>query len=248
MALKTFPVNTLFSSCTTKKRKQTGAETDETDQSTKASELRPKGADRWPLGAPMVVGSGLLRSLLLGIPIGLTFFDSVGYVARVEGVSMQPTFNPDTGSSSDFVYLDRLPLRNYSFEKGDVVSLISPKNRREVLIKRVVGLEGDLVVTKRYKKPLVRVPKGHCWVEGDNAGRSMDSNEFGPISLGLVTAKATFILWPLSRCRHLSTADVPQAIYSYWIIWKSKIHNHESCMLHREKGDWFPRYLFVFYD
>jgi mitochondrial inner membrane protease subunit 2 len=164
----------------------------------------------------MVASSGLLRSLLLGIPIGLTFFDSVGYVARVEGVSMQPTFNPESANgSSDFVYLDRLPLRNYRVERGDVVSIISPKNRREVLIKRVVGLEGDLVVTKRWKKPLVRVPKGHCWVEGDNSGRSMDSNEFGPISLGLVTAKATFILWPLSRFRHLNSADVPQAIYSY---------------------------------
>jgi mitochondrial inner membrane protease subunit 2 len=167
----------------------------------------------------MVASSTFLRPLLLGIPIGLTFFDSVGYIARVEGVSMQPTFNPDSpdteGGTSDFVYLDRIPLRNYCVQRGDVVSLISPKNRSEVLIKRVVGLEGDLVVTKRYKKPLVRVPKGHCWVEGDNANRSMDSNEFGPLSLGLVTAKATFILWPLSRFKHLQTTDRPQAIYSY---------------------------------
>ncbi|XP_059471666.1 mitochondrial inner membrane protease subunit 2 [Neocloeon triangulifer] len=158
--------------------------------------------------------SSLLRSVLLGIPIGVTFFDSIGYVARVEGVSMQPTFNPDTEGSSDFVYLDRLPLRNYSIERGDVVSLISPKNPRDVLIKRVVALEGDLVVTKRYKKPLLRVPKGHCWVEGDNSGRSLDSNEFGPVSLGLLTAKCTFIVWPLSRFKHLSAGEVPKAIYS----------------------------------
>ncbi|CAB3365516.1 Hypothetical predicted protein [Cloeon dipterum] len=164
----------------------------------------------------MFLRSGLIRSLLVGIPIGVTFFDSIGYVARVEGVSMQPTLNPaDSEGSSDFVYLDRLPLRNFCIDRGDVVSLISPKNPSEVLIKRVVGLEGDLVVTKRYKKPLVRVPKGHCWVEGDNAGRSLDSNEFGPVSLGLLTAKATFILWPLSRFQNLSSADVPAAIYSY---------------------------------
>lgn len=27
----------------------------------------------------------------------------------------------------------------------------------------------------------VRVPRGHCWVEGDNAAVSHDSNRFGPV-------------------------------------------------------------------
>ncbi|CAG2122710.1 unnamed protein product, partial [Medioppia subpectinata] len=35
---------------------------------------------------------------------------------------------------------------------------------------------GDTVVTRpRYKHRSVVVPKGHCWVEGDNADKSMDS-------------------------------------------------------------------------
>jgi len=28
----------------------------------------------------------------------------------------------------------------------------------------------------------VTVPAGHCWVEGDHHGQSMDSNLFGPVS------------------------------------------------------------------
>jgi len=36
-------------------------------------------------------------------------------------------------------------------------------------------------------------------VEGDHIGRSMDSNLFGPVSLGLITAKATAIVWPPGR-------------------------------------------------
>ena len=30
-----------------------------------------------------------------------------------------------------------------------------------------------------------QIPQGHCWVEGDNAGVSMDSRFYGPVSLFL---------------------------------------------------------------
>lgn len=49
------------------------------------------------------------------------------------------------------------------------------------------------------------MPEGHCWVEGDHTGHSMDSNCFGPVSLGLVTAKATCIVWPPSRWQYLKS-------------------------------------------
>jgi hypothetical protein len=29
----------------------------------------------------------------------------------------------------------------------------------------------------------LQVPKGHCWVEGDNAEVSFDSKSFGPVSV-----------------------------------------------------------------
>ncbi|KAL6160634.1 hypothetical protein ACJQWK_02239 [Exserohilum turcicum] len=36
----------------------------------------------------------------------------------------------------------------------------------------------------------VVVPYGHVWIEGDNWRRSLDSNDFGPISKGLIQGKA----------------------------------------------------------
>lgn len=54
------------------------------------------------------------------------------------------------------------------------------------------------------------VPEGHCWIEGDHTGNSLDSNHFGPVSLGLVTAKATYILWPPSRFQKLDS-NLPKA-------------------------------------
>lgn len=96
-----------------------------------------------------------------------TLVDCVGYVARVDGISMQPSLNPDS-SKTDYVFLCSFLVRNLDLdlERGDVVSLISPKNPQQKLIKRVVGLQGDFINTIGYKTPHITVPEGHCWVEG----------------------------------------------------------------------------------
>ncbi|KAJ9600118.1 hypothetical protein L9F63_009594 [Diploptera punctata] len=152
--------------------------------------------------------SGLFKSFLVGIPIGITFLDTVGYVARVEGISMQPALNPE-GPTTDYVFLNRWSIRNCEISRGEVVSLVSPKDPSQKIIKRVVGVEGDLISTIGYKKSYIRVPEGHCWVEGDHTGHSMDSNSFGPVSLGLVTAKASYIVWPPHRWQTLKL-DIPK--------------------------------------
>ena len=41
----------------------------------------------------------------------------------------------------------------------------------------------------------VHIPRGHCWVEGDNRENTVDSNEFGPVPLALISAKA---VWAIS--------------------------------------------------
>lgn len=83
---------------------------------------------------------------------------------------MQPALNPDTEASSDYVFLSRWAVKNFTVERGDIVSLISPKDPDQKIIKRVVALQGDVVSTLGYKKPFVRIPEGHCWVEGDHTG------------------------------------------------------------------------------
>lgn len=141
---------------------------------------------------------GVVKSILIGVPIGITFLDTVGYVARVEGISMQPALNPDS-EVTDYVFLSRWSVRNYDIRRGDIVSLVSPKDPNQKIIKRVVGLQGDIVNTLGYKRPYVKIPDGFCWVEGDHTGHTLDSNSFGPVSLGLVTAKASLIVWPPNR-------------------------------------------------
>uniref|UniRef100_A0A6P7F6D5 Mitochondrial inner membrane protease subunit n=1 Tax=Diabrotica virgifera virgifera TaxID=50390 RepID=A0A6P7F6D5_DIAVI len=150
-----------------------------------------------------------LKSVLYGVPVGITIIDIVGYIARVDGISMQPALNPDK-TKADYVFLNRWAVKDYQIQRGDIISLISPKDPSQKIIKRVIGLEGDVISTLRYKTDIIRIPEGHCWIEGDHTGHSMDSNNFGPVSVGLVTAKATCIVWPPSRWQ-LIYSSVPES-------------------------------------
>ncbi|XP_072257618.1 mitochondrial inner membrane protease subunit 2 [Pyxicephalus adspersus] len=144
-----------------------------------------------------------VSGFFVAVPVTVTFLDRVACIARVEGVSMQPSLNPGGRNESDVVLLNRWRIRNYEVQRGDIVSLVSPKNPEQKIIKRVIGLEGDIVKTVGHKTQYVRIPSGHMWVEGDHHGHSFDSNAFGPVSLGLLHAQATHILWPPNRWQKL---------------------------------------------
>ncbi|XP_078804500.1 mitochondrial inner membrane protease subunit 2 isoform X1 [Oryzias latipes] len=97
----------------------------------------------------MKAGRRYLRAFVSGflvaVPVTVTALDRLAYVARVEGASMQPFFNPEGGSECDVVLLDRWSVRNYQVQRGDIVSVVSPKNPKQKIIKRVIGLEGDFI-------------------------------------------------------------------------------------------------------
>lgn len=50
------------------------------------------------------------------------------------------------------------------------------------MVKRIIGLPGDWIQVPD-KAEILKVPEGHCWVEGDNANSSLDSRYFGPVHL-----------------------------------------------------------------
>lgn len=155
--------------------------------------------------------------------IGVSEF---GNVVKVEGISMQPTFNPncrpstedlgalfdrglsrdslrkelESGSRKDLVLLNKWAARyKNQLRSGDVVSLISPRNPRELLIKRITAMPGDAIYLRETGETRV-IEEGHCWIEGDNQSFSTDdSNNFGPVPLGLIKAKISYILWPPHR-------------------------------------------------
>ncbi|XP_072856605.1 mitochondrial inner membrane protease subunit 2 isoform X1 [Pogona vitticeps] len=156
-----------------------------------------------------------VRGFFVAVPVTITFLDRVACIARVEGASMQPSLNPEETRICDIVLLNHWSIRNYEVQRGDIVSLVSPSNPEQKIIKRVIALEGDIIKTISYKKKYVKIPHGHVWVEGDHHGHSFDSNAFGPVSLGLLHARATHILWPPGRWQKLQP-ELPPERHPLW--------------------------------
>ena len=140
-------------------------------------------------------------------PVVLAVNNLVGGVGGISGVSMQPTLNPGAARwMDDRVLLDRWSVVvNHRYNRGDVVILKTPEGTTQGgysnVVKRIVALEGDFVRAKRGKDKgrVMRIPPGNCWVEGDNAQHSRDSNEFGPVPLALIGARCMWVLLPPSR-------------------------------------------------
>lgn len=57
----------------------------------------------------------------------------------------------------------------------------SPLNHKETHIKRIIALPGEWIGA-HHNYDVLKIPEGHCWVEGDNAASSLDSKSFGPVS------------------------------------------------------------------
>ena len=124
-----------------------------------------------------------------------------------------------------------------SIKSGLVTVGILPDPGKQYLIKRVIGVGGDIVtccdkkgfltvngiaVTEPYiytgDKPSdsefnVTVPNGFIWVMGDHRGASADSRfhtddiHKGMVPLSSVVGRATVVVWPFNHLKFLSAGD-----------------------------------------
>ncbi|PVZ96617.1 hypothetical protein BB558_007468 [Smittium angustum] len=150
----------------------------------------------------------ILKSLLW-VPVIVFVNNHVVSATFIQGRSMQPALNPDKNlMAKDLVILNKMVSGSLSkkfIKRGDVVTLRSPSDPDSIIIKRIIGLPGDIIEpiqvhNKSHKLPdKLKIPEGHCWVEGDEGFHSIDSNTFGYIPLGLVHGRASFVLYPFSN-------------------------------------------------
>ncbi|KAK4126264.1 LexA/Signal peptidase [Parathielavia appendiculata] len=135
------------------------------------------------------------------IPPLIWFNAYVAQVTFIRGPSMYPFLNPQYNKSlrEDLCLVWKLYAQE-GLRRGMVVTFSrNPYDPNKVTVKRIVGLEGDVVKTKHpYPYDYVAVPEGHIWVEGDG-DKSQDSNYYGPISVRLVTGRVTHVLSPWER-------------------------------------------------
>ena len=110
---------------------------------------------------------------------------------------MSPTFN----HHGDIALVERLSVHAGRIRVGDVVVARSVQNVRHVVIKRVLGMEGDLVpVAGPRGRRYVTVPEGHVWLQGDNYHNSTDSRTYGPVPVAMVLGKVFYKVQGRSVC------------------------------------------------
>lgn len=113
------------------------------------------------------------------------------------GPSMMPTFAVD----GDWIAADMSHARNRkgALRVGDVVLYRIPLDDGNG-VKRLVGMPGDYVSVgtpgERGADKMIQVPKGHCWIIGDNLSVSRDSRHFGPLPLALIQGKVVAKILP----------------------------------------------------
>uniref|UniRef100_A0A6T7HGH5 Peptidase S26 domain-containing protein n=1 Tax=Attheya septentrionalis TaxID=420275 RepID=A0A6T7HGH5_9STRA len=108
-------------------------------------------------------------------------------IIKADGPSMEPTII----SGCLLLSTPFTPENVHEVAIGDVVILLRPsvnhKNYTPIsLCKRVAGLAGDIV---NFQGSHVIIPKGHCWLLGDNASRSLDSRIYGAVPLNNIRRK-----------------------------------------------------------
>ena len=157
----------------------------------------------------VVVGGALVIALVIK-----TFLLQAFYIPSSSMVS--------TLNIGDRVLVNKLSYRFGDVDRGDLIVFERPAGEADGeitdLIKRVVGLPGDVVEGQNGRvlingEPLdepyldegvttgdfepIEVPEDQLFMMGDNRGDSRDSRFFGPILQDTIVGRAFFRVWPL---------------------------------------------------
>ncbi len=149
--------------------------------------------------------------------------NAVSARVRVDGFSMIPTLE-----DGEFVLVSKINYRFSNVERGDIVVFHFPLDPEQELIKRVIGLPGDVIsvqnglvsvngqaLNETYiaAAPIYsgewNVPDGQLFVLGDNRNDSSDSHSWGFLPFEKVVGKAVVIYWPPPLWEVIRHAKIP---------------------------------------
>jgi signal peptidase I len=161
----------------------------------------------------------VLETVVPAVLIALLINLFMAQATRVHGQSMEPNLHTDQRLVVEKLSYNRYLRQIVGFEgpqSGDVVVIRMPTQGNELLIKRVIGLPGDVIeihdgqvfvngqpLTEPYLVGSTQgsygpttVPPLNIFVLGDNRNFSNDSRNFGTIPLKNVVGRAWFSYWP----------------------------------------------------
>ncbi|MFC2036780.1 signal peptidase I [Chloroflexota bacterium] len=149
----------------------------------------------------------ILLTLLIYVLVRTFLFENY----RVLGHSMDSTLQ-----DGQFLVVNKLGFRLHKPERGDIIVFQDPHTDKRKLIKRVIGLPGEVLEVKdgqvfvdsrqldepyitipgRYSHPPSPIPDDHYFVLGDNRNNSSDSHNWGPLPRSKIVGKAWISYWP----------------------------------------------------
>lgn len=160
-----------------------------------------------------------IRTILLAVLFALIIKIFVFKTTIVSGQSMYPTLAPN-----DRIVTEKISLYIKKPKRGDIIIFKSPLDEDQDYIKRIIGVEGDSIhledgkfyingklLEENYLKINTRTPigknfqsswninNGKVFVVGDNRSNSIDSRDFGEISMDSIEGKALFRYWPIKE-------------------------------------------------
>jgi signal peptidase I len=163
----------------------------------------------------------LVETLLLAVVLYFGI-NALSARVRVDGFSMNPTLQ-----DGEYVLVSKISYFVGEPQRGDIIVFQFPGPSEQDLIKRIVGLPGDVVevragqvyvngqaVEEAYiaAKPLYegqwQVPPDSLFVLGDNRNDSSDSHSWGMLPLDHVIGKAILIYWPPPEWNLINHADL----------------------------------------
>ncbi|MBN1993304.1 MAG: signal peptidase I [Anaerolineae bacterium] len=161
----------------------------------------------------------VLETIVPAVLIALLINLFLAQATRVYGQSMEPNLHTDQRLIVEKLSYNPFLRQYFGFngpQRGDVVVIRLATQGDELLIKRVIGLPGDMVEIRQghvfvngqsLTEPYLAadtpgrfgpttIPPLHIFVLGDNRNSSNDSRSFGTVSLKDVVGRAWFSYWP----------------------------------------------------
>jgi signal peptidase I len=161
----------------------------------------------------------IVQTVLIAAAIFLVIYTFLFRPFEVKGESMYPNFK-----DKEYVLTNLIALRLSSPKTGDVIVFKAPPDPEKDFIKRIIGVEGDMIALRdgniykngklldesSYLKPSVKtyggsfikdnqpfqVPLSEYFVLGDNRFYSSDSREWGFVPKSSVIGESFFVYWP----------------------------------------------------
>ncbi|VBB27742.1 unnamed protein product [Acanthocheilonema viteae] len=132
------------------------------------------------------------------LSVAVVFIDLIGYPASITGSSMEPTLHGSNKKwwKRDIVWLSRFGLHTPRI--GQVYTFISPNDPDKRHIKRITAVDGDIIRCRICQKAGQVSWKYQPVATGWNQTTLI-------VSGGLLTARATHIIWPPKRWRTIKT-------------------------------------------